>query len=224
MEEYVRAGAIPMWAWECSAVQEEAGPAKLVRQGTAAAVRALLPAWHSCMLPVNAQADDDEALRGEGSEALGTHNIVINRVPLANAQADDEEALADEGTERWRGGSVCMIIIALPSVEQRCHNYKHPVHAQGDDEEALADEGAEALRLQRAAAEALRPEDFGLPDGAEEGGTTDDEDGEATTEAAPETLGQAAARVCLCLDALAPGRLDFPFCQTPCLPTVRLAV
>ena len=64
---------------------------------------------------------------------------------------------------------------------------------QADDEEALADEGAEALRLQRAAAEALRPEDCGL-DGAE-GEATDNEDVEDATVAAPETLGQAAARV-----------------------------
>ena len=76
--------------------------------------------------------------------------------------------------------------------------------AQADDEEALADEGAEALRLQRQAAEALRPEDFGV-DGAEEG-TTDEDEGVA--EGAAETLGQAAARVWdVMLDAVVPGWL-----------------
>jgi len=66
-----------------------------------------------------------------------------------------------------------------------------------DDEEAAQEEEAEAVRLQREAAAALRPEDYadGLElDGDDEdaGGSAEDEDED---EAADRTMGSAAARV-----------------------------
>lgn len=85
---------------------------------------------------------------------------------------------------------------------------------QAQDEEELADEAAEALRLQRAAAEGLRPEDFeqeDLDDDEEDDGEDSSGDEEAAAAAGPETLGQAAARVsalgCLGMGAAAVSRL-----------------
>jgi len=59
---------------------------------------------------------------------------------------------------------------------------------QADDEEAEADEVAEALRLQKAAAAALAPEDFGLGAGAADGDAASsggEEDGDERGAAAP---------------------------------------
>lgn len=66
------------------------------------------------------------------------------------------------------------------------------MRSQTDDEEAMADEAAEALRLQRAAAAALAPEDFGMGAAAadEEASSEDAEDDEAAT------LGDRAREVC----------------------------
>ena len=63
-----------------------------------------------------------------------------------------------------------------------------------DDEEAAAEEEAEALRLQREAAEDLRPEDYadGLDLGADAGVSSSEEDDEEEEE---QTMGQAAAKV-----------------------------
>lgn len=57
-----------------------------------------------------------------------------------------------------------------------------------EDEQDAADEEEEALRLQRAAAAGLRPEDFGL-----EGGSEEEEEGSSSEEEGV-TLGAAAAR------------------------------
>jgi len=85
-------------------------------------------------------------------------------------------------------------------VEPLMARFKHGMHGTGsrphmsgavalqsDNEDALKDEGEEALRLQRQAAEALRPEDF------EQGSEPDSSEDEDEAQAA--TLGAAAARV-----------------------------
>jgi U3 small nucleolar RNA-associated protein 3 len=105
------------------------------------------------------------------------------KLRIARGEADDDEDVAageedgKEATElRWGAGKRAYYDADVADMEG------------SDEEEALADEEAEAVRLQREAAAALRPSDFGADDDSEEEGEEEDHDQELT-------LGARAAAV-----------------------------
>ncbi|KAK9904141.1 hypothetical protein WJX75_005357 [Coccomyxa subellipsoidea] len=117
--------------------------------------------------------DDDEDDRGRLAELKKQEKRLRAKLQLQQGEGED---LEDQDEEDDEDG-------ALWGAKKRAY---YDADEQTDDEEALKDEGEEALRLQRAAAEALHAEDF---EEVSEPETSEDEDEDVGIE----TLGNMAA-------------------------------